>query len=298
MRATRASDGANGSSSERGPGTTWGATRTAGRQPSTGVRAEDLLDPEPVLVTTGARTENRRGAELGDHGHGRLHHVDLVGEPPHPDPVGRGGEEHRVVGEKVEAGPDQGHRQRRLAASARPRQQHAVAVEREPGGMQRIPLESLQRLDQRQRQQWVGGQHGVTGVRADDRHLDESFSRCAEHPDPLLVVDEDLIRLVEVPDGGIRGVVDGPSRTGRLGGQSRSPPGPRRSTDTPPPTSGAAPSNRSGRRRESTRPATDTSSHLTPMGTPPRSYVALAGPSDPVPGLSWSHPPATAAPPR
>ena len=89
--------------------------------------AEDVLDPEAVLVT--ARQQGRAGqmAELGDHGHRPFGHIHLIGESCHPDAVGGRGEEDGVVGEEIEAGPYQGHRRGRLAGAARTRDQHPLA---------------------------------------------------------------------------------------------------------------------------------------------------------------------------
>jgi len=134
-----------------------------GRRPAARHRraSEHLLDPEAVFVTTGSQGGNRPGGRArGSSPPWSPSRRSRRGTPtPRSRPTTRSGT--RVIGEEVEAGPDQGHRQCRLAASARPRHQHALAVEGESGGVQRVALESLHGLHQGQRQQRMGGQDRI-----------------------------------------------------------------------------------------------------------------------------------------
>ena len=59
----------------------------------------------------------------------------------------------------------------------------------------------------------MAGQHLVTRIRTGDRDLHEAGARRAQKPGPVLVVDEDLVRPLEVLDLGPGYVADGAAGT-------------------------------------------------------------------------------------
>ena len=264
-----ASDGASGSTSERGPsdhlrGEEDGRAATGERRD-----AEDILDPEAVLSRPGNRGAPARWPSSGIRATVLSVTSTSSGNPATQMPSGDEVEEDRVIGEEIETGPDQRHRGGGLAGATRTRDEHAPAVERQAGGVQREPLEALHRLDEGDGQERVGGQHLVTRLGAGDRELDEPLGRACTAAGPAA-----RSRRTAGPNRRSSRSArwarhrSGDPRLPGSGGQLRSQPGPRTSTTT---SGGRVPAVRRQRNREPTSSATDGSSQLTSTPRPARS---------------------------